>query len=101
MSIANERRSMVELLPAYALLTIPQLAAFLGCSEDVARDMVDEKVIPSVRVGQRRHVDPMDAVVHVLADREGITAAQWWSLYGEQGVELVKRHVTRIRKLVA
>jgi excisionase family DNA binding protein len=102
LSIASERRSLVDLLPTYALLKIPELAAFLGCSEDVAREMVDAGTIPSVRIGARRHVDPVDAVVYVLAEREGITAAQFWAVNGsEQTVELVRKHVARIRRLVA
>lgn len=101
MSVASERKAMREILPAYSLLTIPQLAAFLGCSEDVAREMVDEGVIPSIRVGKRRHVDPIDAVVHVLADREGISAADYWERHGEATADHVRRYVARIRKMPA
>jgi len=92
---------MRDVLPTYSLLTIPQLAAFLGCGDDVARQMVDDGMIPSVRVGKRRHVDPIDAAVHVLADREGITAAQFWALNGDGVADLVRRYIARIRKVQA
>lgn len=101
MSAASDRKAMRQILPAYSLLTIPQLALFLGCGEDVAREMVDDSTIPSVRVGKRRHVDPIDAAVHVLADREGITAGEYWRIHGEATVDHVKRYVVRIRKMIA
>lgn len=101
MSLASERKSMCDLLPTYSMLTIPQLAAFLGCSDDIARDMVDQGVIPSVRVGKRRHVDPIDAVVHVLAEREGLTPQAYWERHGESTSEHVRRYVARIRRVQA
>lgn len=101
MSLASDRKAIREILPEYALLSLPELGRFLGVSEEVARDMVDSKAIPSVRVGQRRMVDPMDAVVYVLAEREGITAAAYWELHGEQTAELARKYVARIRRMVA
>lgn len=101
MSQASERKAMADVLPAYAMLNVPKLAAFLGCSEDIAREMVDDGTIPSVRVGKRRHVDPVDAAVYVLAERDGVTAAAYWERHGEATVDHVRRYVARIRKLVA
>lgn len=101
MSVASERKAMRELLPQYALLGTAGVAAFLGCSEDVAREMIDDRTIPSVKVGKRRHVDPVDLVVHVLAEREGVTAEVYWSTHGEQTAELVRKYVARVRRLVA
>lgn len=101
MSVASERKAMRELLPEYSLLSIPQLAAFLGVGEDVARAMVADRIIPSVGVGKRRQVDPMDAVVHVLAEREGVTAAAYWERHGEATADHVRRYVARIRKVQA
>lgn len=101
MSIASERRSIVDLLPAYALLSIPQLAAVLGCGEDVAREMVDAKVIPSIRIGARRMVDPMDAAVYVLAEREGVSVEDFWDAHGDAAVDLAKKYFARVRRFVA
>lgn len=101
MSVASERKAMRDLLPTYSLLTIPQFARFLGCSEDTAREMVDDGVVPSVRVGKRRHIDPIDAIVHVLADREGVTAADYWRIHGEATADHARRFIVRVRKVQA
>lgn len=101
MSVASERKAMRQLLPAYALLSIPELGKFLGISEEIARGMIKAGTIPSVKVGERRHVDPMDAVVHVLAEREGITAAAYWERHGEATADHVRRYIARIRKVQA
>lgn len=92
---------MAEILPSYAMMTVPQVGLFLGCSEEVAREMVAEGVIPSVVVGQRRHVDPIDVVVHVLAGREGIPASVYWDRHGEATTDHVRRYIARIRKVLA
>lgn len=92
---------MRELLPAYALLGTTEVAAFLSVGEDVAREMIDAGTIPSVRVGKRRMVDPVDLVVYVLAEREKMTAEAYWQLHGEQTAELARKYVARIRKVVA
>lgn len=99
MSLASERKAIADVLPEYALLSIPKFAAFLGCSEDVARQMVEDGVVPSVTVGKRKHVDPIDAAVYFLAEREGITAAAYWEKNGEATVDHVRRLVARIRKV--
>lgn len=101
MSQAAERRSMVELLPAYSLMSIPQLAKHWGCSQDVAREMVDSGKVPSIRIGGRRMIDPMDVAAYELAEREGITAAELWEKHGDATIDLMKKHVSRIRRLVA
>ena len=98
MSRAQERKAMRETLAGYSLMGIPELAAFLGASEAIARDMVERGVIPSVLVGERQKVDPMDAAVHVLACRENISAAAYWERHGEATAELVRRYVARIRR---
>lgn len=98
MSAASERKAMRQLLPEYSLLSVQQLASFLGCSDDIAREMIDDGVIPSVRVGKRRHVDPLDAVVHVLADREGVSAAEFWRAHGIATSERVRDYLAHLRK---
>jgi excisionase family DNA binding protein len=100
-SEASDRKAMRAVLPTYALLTIPELAAFLGCSNDIARVMVDDGTIPSIRVGKRRHVDPIDAAVHVLAEREGVTASAFWEKHGDAVADHVRRYVARIRRVTA
>lgn len=92
---------MRETLAGYSLMGIPELAAFLGVSDTVARDMVDRGDIPSVPVGGRKKVDPMDAAVHVLAGREGLTATAYWERHGEATADHVRRYVARIRKIMA
>ncbi len=99
MSQASERKAMRELLPQYSLLTVPELGKFLGVGEDVARGMVDDGTIPSVRVGKRRHVDPIDAVVYVLAEREKVTTEDYWRRHGEATADHVARYLSRIRRV--
>lgn len=101
MSVASERKAIRDLLPAYSLMSIPDLAHFLGVSEDVAREMVEDKVIPSIRVGSRRMVDPMDAAVYVLAEREGVSVEDFWDAHGDAAVDLAKKYFARVRRFVA
>jgi hypothetical protein len=104
-SKAQERKAMRETLAGYSLMGVPELAAFLDCSEAVAHEMVEADVVPWVRVGGRKKVDPMDAAVHVLASREGIRRpdgypdiAAYWLRHGEATADYVRRYVARIRK---
>lgn len=96
-SIASERKAMRELLPGYALVTPKEVAAFLRVGEDVARGMIDDGTIPSVAVGKRRHVDPMDLVAHVLAGREGLTVTEWWEAHGPVAGERIRRYLAAVR----
>ena len=101
MSLSSERKAMRELLPGYALMSTHELAQYLGVGDEVALAMVRDGTIPSVPVGKRLKVDPMDAVVHVLAGREGITSAEYWEKHGEATAEHVRRHVARLRRVQA
>lgn len=101
MSVASERKQMREILPEYALLSVPEIAKHLGCGEDVAREMVEDGTLPSVPVGKRRFVDPVDLAVHVLAGREGIAAAAYWERHGDQTIEYVRKYIQRIRRVTA
>lgn len=101
MSLAADRAAMRDVLPRYALLSAPEMARVLGCGEDVAREMLETGIVPSVRVGKRRHVDPIDLAVYILAERAGMTAEAYWAQHGDQAVELAKRYVARIRRWVA
>jgi hypothetical protein len=96
-SRASERLAMVESVAGYSLMGIPQMAALLGCKEDAARSLP----IPRVMVGKREKVDPVDVGVYVLAEKEGISAGEYWQRYGEaQTVENVRRwyqHASRVK----
>lgn len=103
MSRASERRAMTEAIAGYALMGVPELAALLGCSPDVAHGMIEEGLIPSVTVGARKKIDPVDAGVYVLAGREGCEPPEYWERYGEgQVVENVRRyfrHAARVKNV--
>lgn len=105
MSRASERRAMIEAVAGYALMGVPDVAALLGCSADVAHQMVKDGVLPSVAVGSRAKVDPVDVGVYVLAGREGIDPSEYWERFGEgQTVENVRRyfqHVARVKNVGA
>lgn len=99
MSIASERKRFREALAGYSLMGIPEVASFLDCSEPVARQMVADEVVPSVKVGKLWKVDPLDVAVYVLASKAGITAEEYWTMHGEATPEHARRLVQRIRKL--
>lgn len=106
MSRASERKAMRSALAGYSLMGVPEVAAFLDCSEATARELVDKQIIPSTRVGGRDKCDPVDVVVHLLAGREGmkrsdgqVDAAAYWLRHGEAVAEHVRRYIGRIRKL--
>lgn len=102
MSKASEKKAMSESLASYSLMSVPQLAAFLRCSEPIATEMLDSGVIPSVPVGKRRKVDPIHAVAHLLAGEEGFDSARpWWDKHGEACIELIRVRYHRIRKVQA
>lgn len=101
MSRASERQAMSDTLAAYSLMSVQQVAKLLGCSEQIAKEMIDGGEIPSIPVGKRRKVDPIDAVVHLLAGREKITPAEFWELHGQAVAELVREHYGRIRVVLA
>lgn len=101
MSRASERAQVGRALATYSLMGVGTLAAFLGVSHGIAMCLVRDGTIPSVPVGRRRLVDPLDAIVHVLAGREGCTAKEYWEKHGEAVPELARGHYTRIMKLKA
>lgn len=92
---------MAEHLAAYSLMSVAQVAHLLGCSEQVAKDMIDSGEIPSVPVGKRRKVDPLDAIVHLLAGREGVTTEEYWQLHGQAVPDLARECYHRIRTMQA
>lgn len=101
MSKASERAAWREALAGYSLMSLPEVARFLNVAEKVVRGMVRGRVLPSVTVGGREKVDPLDLAVHVLAEREGVTAEQYWDRHGEATPEHARRMYARIRKLQA
>jgi hypothetical protein len=104
MSTSSERKAMGETLAGYALMGVPRLATFLDCSEATAHEIVDRGRIPSVLVGGRKKVDPMDAAVYFLAGREGIHTPEghpdvlaYWERHGDATPDRIRRYVARIR----
>lgn len=106
MSRASEMKAMGLALSQYPLMTVGELAAFLQCSDDHARGLLEDGTIPSCDIGRgSRHeyrVDPIDVAVHLLAGREGITAGEFWERHGPQGTpEACQRLLARIRRAPA
>lgn len=98
MSKASERKAMVRAIKGYSLMGVPECAALLDCTEDVARAIE----LPSVMVGKRRKFDPVDVAVYVLAGKEGIEAAEYWTRYSESDVlENVRRFYRRAKNVAA
>lgn len=83
MSRASERKRMIEAMAGYSLMSIPDAAALMGCDEDTMHRFIADGVIPTITVGKRQKVDPIDVAVHVLAEKEGTTSAAYWTRYGE------------------
>jgi excisionase family DNA binding protein len=96
MSVATERRAMRDALAGHSLMSIPEAARLLDCSEPVVRRMVEDRIIPSVPVGRQRKLDPIDVAVHILAGREDLSAAEFWRTHGEATPDLARRYVDRI-----
>jgi len=98
-SKASERKTMIDSVAGYALMGVPELAELLGCSVDVAHGLD----LPWVIVGKRKKVDPVDAGVFILAQREDVTPAEYWDRLGEgQTVENVRRyflHAARVKNV--
>lgn len=97
MSVSSERKRVRETLAQWSLMTVHEVAAFLGVHEDTARSLP----LPWVQVGRQKKLDPLDLAVHVLAEREGLTAEDYWDRHGEETPAHARRYVTRIRKAVA
>jgi len=92
-SAATERKAMREVLAAFALMSVPEFARFLGVGQEVAHGMVERGEIPSVPVGRRRRIDPIDAAVYVLAGRDGVAFGDFWKLHGEATEEHARRYI--------
>lgn len=92
---------MSEHLAAYSLMSPQQVARLLGCSEAVAKEMIDSGIIPSIPVGKRRKVDPVDAIVHLLAGREGVSTEEYWRIHGQAVPELARECYHRILTMQA
>jgi len=100
-STSSERKAMGETLAAYALMRPHQVAAFLDLAVTTVKEMLDEGVIPSIGDGKRRRVDPMDVCVYALAEREGVTVADYWLTHGDAVPDRAARYYRQILKLQA
>ena len=106
MSIASDMKAMRDTLTMYPLMTAHHFAQFLGCSDDHARDILKSGRVPFTDIGlgskPEYRIDPMDAAVFHLAEREGVTSEEFWKEHGPEGTpELCRRLVTRIRRVQA
>lgn len=105
MSASTERRAMRDVLASWSLMTPGEVAALLSVSEDQVQRLLEAGRIPSVNrgCGSRRSlaVDPIDAAVYVLAERDGITSEAYWERHGEAAVDRARKYVDRVRKMVA
>lgn len=106
MSRTSDRKAMSDALVTYPLMTVPELAQFLRCSDDHARGLLEDRLIPFTDIGRGKkreyRIDPMDAAVFHLAGREGLTTAEFAERHGPDGTpELCARYVRQIRKIQA
>lgn len=82
MSRASDRKRMIENLAGYSLMGVPQVCAVLDCSEETLKTMVDRKTLRPIMVGKRWKFDPVDVAVYMLAQKDGISSAEYWERYG-------------------
>ncbi len=101
MSTSSERKAMGQTLAAYALMRPHLVAAFLDLSVATVKEMLDAGVIPSIGDGKRRRVDPMDVCVYALAERAGVSVADYWLMHGDAVPERAARYYRQILKLQA
>jgi len=100
-SESSERRAMGATLAAYGLMKPHEVASFLRLSVTTVKGMLDAGTIPSIGDGKRRRVDPLDVCVYALAEREGVSVADYWLTHGEAVPERAARMYRAIRRLQA
>ena len=102
MSDSSEARQMRRILSDHALLSIPEVAEALSCSAPTAVATIERNQIPTIGVGDRRKVDPLDLYLYIVAEREGRTVEQYIDAHGEAtAVENAKSYYRRVRRFVA
>lgn len=106
MSKSTELKAMRDTLAMYPLMTAHQFAQFLNCSDDHARELLKSGKVPFNDIGlgskPEYRIDPIDAAVFHLSQREGITSEEFWTKHGPEGTpEHCRRLVTRIRMVQA
>lgn len=97
MSQASERKAMRDLLMDYSLMSLPQIAQFFDCDPRTAAKWLEEWGVPDIR----GKYDPVDVAAGVLAEREGISFAEYESRHGSAVADHVRRYMARIRKATA
>lgn len=100
-SKASDRKAMSEVLAAYSLMSVADVAHCLGCSDRHVRTLVRRGVLPGIRVGELTKIDPIDVAVYMLAGRAGMTSAEYWQAHGEATPERARDLVATIRKATA
>ena len=101
MSRASERKAMAESLAGYSLMGATDVAGYLGCSDPVAREMINSGKIPSVQVGQSKKVDPITLAVYAMSQEAGLTMEAFWKKHGEATPEHAARWFRARRKFKA
>lgn len=99
MSRSSELKSMRNDLASFAFMTVSDVAGVLGCSYKTASKMVNEGLIPTVTVGRERKVSPVDLVMYLAAQREGMDTVQEYQVrHGDQAVDRAMSYYGQIRK---
>jgi hypothetical protein len=100
-SRASERKNMVQAIAGYALMGVPEFARLLDVDDDVAHGIVDSGAIPSLLIGKRKKLDPVDVAVYVLAVKERCSMPEYWQRYSEADVLENARRFYRHARTVA
>jgi len=100
-SASSERRAIGDALASYALMKPHEVAKFLRLSDAKVREYLDRGVIPSIGEGKCRRVDPLDVCVYALAERDGVSMADYWLIHGDAVPDRAAALYRQIRKMQA
>ncbi len=103
MSNASDRKQAREALAEYSLMTVRELSHFLNKSPESVRRLLRDSRIPWINVGSGKRidarVDPVDATVFVLAEREGLSISEYSTKHGLAGcADQAQRYLARVRR---
>ena len=102
MSASSRRREMRKVLSVHSLMTLPEVAAVLGCSDPTLRKMVRAGTLPTVTVGGLEKMDPVDLFAYMVADKAGKTVAEYREDHGDEALSHeANRLYSRVRRFVA
>ena len=103
MSVATDRMAMREVLVGYGLLSTKQAAALLGVTVETVAGLIRMGKLPAVdrSTGTKRRnfgIDPMDAVIFLIADKQGHTVEEYWEKHGNKAADHARDYLERIRR---